>query len=65
MRMDALFIFVCFLVDSALSMLFPISYAPDDFIFIASLGFCALVLTLRKYQLLDAVLLAGWFRLVL
>ena len=63
MRMDALFIFVCFLVDSALSMLFPISYAPDDFIFIASLGFCALVLTLRKYQLLDAVLLAGCFGL--
>lgn len=61
MRTNVIFVFACFVIDSILAMLFPINYASQAYIFIPSLGFCALVLTIRRYNIIDGVLFAGCF----
>ena len=63
MKENAFFVFVCFLMYGLLATLFPISNEPNTFIFVSNLGFCAMVLTLRKYSLLDGLLFAGCFGL--
>lgn len=51
-----LFIFVCFLLDSLLATLFPASFDIHQMIFIPCLGFCAMVLTIRKFNKIDCYL---------
>lgn len=46
------------LLDSILMQLFPNSYLIQDLLFFSQLGYCAMILTLRKFTLLDSILFA-------
>lgn len=52
------FVIICFLIDEALTIVFPNSYLINDLLFIPNLGFCAMVLTIRKFSLIDSCLFA-------
>ena len=58
MLTHAVFVFICFILDEILMVLFPGSYLLNDLLFIANLGFCAMILTIRKFDFLDSVLFA-------
>ena len=58
-----LYVLCCFLFDQILILLFPSSYLLQQMIFVPSLGFCAIMLTVRKYDLLSGVLFAFGFGL--
>lgn len=47
-----------FLGDELLMILFPGSYLLDGLLFVSNLGFCTMILTIRRFSLLDAVLFA-------
>lgn len=53
-----LFVVFCFLIDEVLMILFPNSYLVDTLMFIPNLGFCAMILTVRKFNLIDTCLFA-------
>ena len=59
MLTHAVFVFICFILDEILMVLFPGSYLLNDLLFIANLGFCAMILTIRKFDFLDSVLFYG------
>ena len=48
------FVIICFLIDEILTVIFPNSYLINDLLFIPNLGFCAMVLTIRKFSFLDS-----------
>lgn len=50
------FVIIWMLVDSVLMQLFPNSYLVDQLMFFSQLGFCAMILTIRKFSLLDSIL---------
>ena len=52
------FVIICFLIDEILTVIFPNSYLINDLLFIPNLGFCAMVLTIRKFSFLDSCLFA-------
>ncbi len=52
------FVILCFLMDEVLSVLFTNSYLIKDLIFVSNLGFCAMVLTIRKFSFIDSCLFA-------
>ena len=52
------FVIICFLIDEVLTVIFPNSYLINDLLFIPNLGFCAMVLTIRKFSFLDSCLFA-------
>lgn len=58
MLMNILFVFCSFLVDGLLMRLFPADMAMQSVFFISNLGFCAMVLTLKEYDSLNAYLFA-------
>lgn len=47
-----------FILDSMLMVLFPNSYLVQDLLFFSNLGFCAMILTLRRFGFLDSILFA-------
>lgn len=53
-----LFVGLCFVVDEILLIIFPNSYLINDLLFIPNLAFCAMILTIRKFDLIDACLFA-------
>lgn len=55
---DLLFVIVCFVLDEVLAAIFPCSYLMNSLLFIPSLGFCAMILTVRKFTILDTCLFA-------
>ena len=56
MILHSLFVFICFLLDNALAIIFPTNYLLFGTIFVPSLGLCALVLCSRDMERLDAIL---------
>ncbi|MFV0381395.1 MAG: rod shape-determining protein MreD [Breznakia sp.] len=52
------FVFLAFVVDGIISAIFPIPYAMDTLYFIPCLGIIALVLTIRKLEKIDAIILS-------
>ncbi|MEG0092950.1 MAG: rod shape-determining protein MreD [Erysipelotrichaceae bacterium] len=61
MKVHALFVFCCFLIDGVLTVLFPSNYLLNQTIFIPCLGFSAMVLTIRKFNFVNACLFACCF----
>lgn len=53
-----LFVIICFLIDEILLVFFPNSYLINDLLFIPNLGFCAMILTIRKFDFIDSCLFA-------
>lgn len=53
----SIFVIFYFLIDSMILALFPTSIA-NSFIFVPSLGFCAMVLTIRKFTSINAYIFA-------
>ena len=53
-----IFVGICFLFDEILAVLFPNSYLINDLLFIPNLGFCAMILTIRKFDWIDTCLFA-------
>ena len=53
-----LLIGVGFVADTILMALFPGSYLLDGLLFISNLGFCAMILTIRRFDFWEAVLFA-------
>lgn len=56
-----IFVLVCFLIDEILMLLFPNSFLINDLLFVSNLGFCAIMLTVRKFDRTDACLFAFGF----
>ncbi|MCI8540821.1 MAG: rod shape-determining protein MreD [Erysipelotrichaceae bacterium] len=61
MWVHALFVASCFLIDGILMTLFPNNAMGTELMFIANLGFSALVLTIRKFDFIDSCLFAILF----
>lgn len=53
-----LFVFICFVLDSILLVLFPNNFNAQGLMFTPSLGFCAMVLTIRKFEPINGYLFA-------
>ncbi|MEF9962203.1 MAG: rod shape-determining protein MreD [Erysipelotrichaceae bacterium] len=58
MRVHILFVFVCTMIDGILMVLFPSNFLLTQAIFIPCLGFAAMILTIRKFNLLNGCLFA-------
>lgn len=58
MRVHFLFVIICYIVDQLLQIFFPNSFLINDLLFISNLGFCAMILTIRKFQFIDSCLFA-------
>jgi len=61
MWIHILFVGICFIIDGVLMTLFPNDALGMDLMFISNLGFCALVLTIRKFTYTDGCLFAICF----
>lgn len=61
MKAHVFYVFLCFLIDGILAVLFPNSYLLDQMMFIPCLGFSAMVLTIREMDLINACLFACCF----
>lgn len=59
--MHVVFVLVCFLIDEILMLIFPNSFMINDLLFISNLGFCAIMLTIRKFEWIDTCLFAFAF----
>ncbi|MEG1474326.1 MAG: rod shape-determining protein MreD [Longicatena sp.] len=51
-----IFVLICFSLDEILISVFPNSYLLNDLLFIPNLGFCAMILTIRKFDFIDSCL---------
>lgn len=51
-----LFVALCFVFDAILAALFPGNYLMQTFSFIPALGFCSIVLTVRKFDMINGIL---------
>lgn len=58
MLAHSIFVLICFLADEVLTVLFPGSYLLNGLLFVSNLGFCAVILTIRKFDFLESVLFA-------
>lgn len=58
MLAHSLFVLICFLADNILMVLFPGDYLLQNLLFVSNLGFCAMILTIRRFPFLEAVLFA-------
>lgn len=58
MAANYFFVFLAFILDGVINMIFPVKFAFNTMYFVPCLGFCALVLTVRKMEKLDSLLLA-------
>lgn len=56
--MHYVLVIICFLIDEALIVLFPNSYLVNNLMFIPNLGFITMILTVRKFSLIDTCLFA-------
>lgn len=56
-----IYVLVCFLIDEILMTLFPNSFLINDLLFVSNLGFCAMVLTVRKFDWINTCLFAFGF----
>ncbi len=56
---DLFFIAICYIFDEAISVLFPASFIADGICLVSSLGFCGLIITMRKYDTFSATMLAA------
>ncbi len=54
----------CFLIDQILIVLFPSSYLLQQMLFVPSLGFCAVLITVRKFDMISAILFSILFGFV-
>lgn len=61
MLIHVLFVLLCFLIDGILMTLFPNNALGSELLFISNLGFCAMVLTIRKFEPTNAYLFAICF----
>lgn len=61
MFVHILFVACCFLIDSILMTLFPNNLMGTELMFISNLGFCAMVLSIRKFEPINAYLFAICF----
>lgn len=64
MLYHVIFVILCMIVDAILAVLFPNSYLMQTFAFIPAVGFCAMVLTVRKLHLIDGILFAFSFGMI-
>lgn len=64
MIVHVLFVSICFIIDGILMTLFPNNALGTDLLFISNLGFCAMVLTIRKFEPINGYLFAACFGLV-
>jgi len=58
MIIQYLFVLFCFLIDGAIEAVFPVSFTMNSMYFISCFGVCGLVLTIRKMEFVDAMLLS-------
>ncbi|MDF9824127.1 rod shape-determining protein MreD [Breznakia sp. PF5-3] len=58
MVVQYLFVFLCFLIDGAIEACFNISFSMDHMYFVSCFGICGLVLTVRKMDFTDAIILS-------
>lgn len=58
------FVLACFVIDEILMILFPSSFLVNDLLFVANLGFCAIMLTVRKFDWINTCLFAFGFGMV-
>lgn len=56
MIFQILYLIICFSFDFILSIAFPVDFAQQSLVFIPALGFCAMILIVKKTSLLDALL---------
>ena len=52
---------ICFLLDGVINFLFPAHFGFDSMYFVSSLGFCALMLSVRKMEFKDSIIIAILF----
>lgn len=53
-----LFVAICFILDEILLVIFPNSYLMGNLLFFPNLAFCAMMLTVRHFDRIDACLFA-------
>lgn len=58
MLVHIFFVAVCFLIDGILMTLFPNDVTGSQLLFISNLGFCAMVMTIRKFDYINSCLFA-------
>lgn len=56
-----LLIFVCFLLDGVISVIFPVKFGVSGLYFISCIGFSAMVLTIRHLDFRDSMILSILF----
>lgn len=56
-----LLIFTCFLLDGAISVIFPVKFGASGLYFVPCLGFSAMVLTIRQMDFIDSLITAILF----
>lgn len=56
-----LLVLMAFGIDEIITVCFPNSFLVNELLFIPNLGFCAMILTLRKFDFLDSCLFAFVF----
>ncbi|MDD3049370.1 MAG: rod shape-determining protein MreD [Bacilli bacterium] len=56
-----LLIFVCFLLDGAISVIFPVKFGASGLYFVPCLGFSAMILTIRQLDLKDSIIISILF----
>lgn len=59
-----LFVSICFVMDEILMTCFPNSFLINDLLFVSNLGFCAMMLTVRKFDRLDSCLFCFVFGMI-
>lgn len=64
MLVHVMFVSVCFLIDGILMTLFPNDNVGTQLLFISNLGFCAMILTIRKFEPINGYLFAICFGMV-
>ena len=57
MLYNYIFVFLGFLVDSALNAVFPAEFAFESMYFVPCVGFCAMVLTSKKMNEVDGIIM--------
>lgn len=64
MVIHIVFVVCCFLLDGVFMTLFPSNLVGSSLIFVSNLGFCAMVLTIRKFTPINSYLFAISFGMV-
>lgn len=61
MSAHVIFVLICYLIDGILMIFFPSSFLLNSTMFIPCLGLSAMILTVRKFERIDACLFACCF----